>query len=99
MQADTSAAAAHVQNAATNKPHRATLVRVVPIPEGRQQIARIERHHEAIVALDDLPYRLPRQRIAENKAVHILHCQATHGAIITARGPTMLGLPCLPCTR
>jgi hypothetical protein len=85
VEADATAAAADVEDAAADEPHRAPFVRVVPAGEGGEQIARVERHDEPVVALDDLMSPAPGERVGEQRAVDVVAAVSRAGHVAEVR--------------
>jgi hypothetical protein len=75
MEADAASAAADVEDAAADKAHRTTLISVIPLLEWRQEVTRIEGHHEAIVALDNLLRGLTGERVVENRSPDVTNAR------------------------
>jgi hypothetical protein len=75
MEAYAAGAAADVQHAAADEAHRTTLINVIPLLEWRQEVSRIEGHHEAIVALDNLLRGLTGERVVKNGSPDITNAR------------------------
>ena len=72
VEANSTAAATDVENAAANEAHRPTLERVVPSSEGGDEIVGVEGHAKAVIAFDDLHCTLARKHVGTHGAIHIV---------------------------
>jgi hypothetical protein len=72
MEADTTAATSHVEHAATDVAHRLPFVRIVPSRERCEQVGRVERHDEPVVALDDLGRVTASEGILQERSVDVV---------------------------
>jgi len=65
VEANSTAAATDVENAAANEAHRPALDRVVPPRERNNEISGVEGHDEAVIPFDDLHRTLARENVGE----------------------------------
>ena len=86
MQAHPPGAATDVEDAAADEPHSSPLHGVVPARERRDEVPRVERHHVAVVTLDDLHRAPPGEDVLEDRAPdvpvpHALILAGAHGRL------------------
>jgi hypothetical protein len=83
VQAGAAAAAADVEHAAADEPHRPLLGGIVPPREGCHEVARVAGAEEAVVALGDLHRAPPGEHVREQRAIHVRG--GDHRSIVPSR--------------
>lgn len=71
MEACATATTSGIEHSASNESHRPPLVGIVPLREGRREIAGVEGHDEAVVSLDNLVRALAGEHIGEQSALDV----------------------------
>jgi hypothetical protein len=68
MQTDAATATAHIEDSSADKPHRASFDRVVPLLKWRNEVVRVKRRNEPVVALNDFHCALSGDSVRKERS-------------------------------